>query len=104
MRIGVSLNIHGAQTASGQGYTDAMRRAEQVGFDGIWFFDSLGRCSARLEANQPGVLSHTMRTDQRTTMYGAIGGWPWVLFILFAMGATVFGAIFGRPVAKHRIA
>jgi alkanesulfonate monooxygenase SsuD/methylene tetrahydromethanopterin reductase-like flavin-dependent oxidoreductase (luciferase family) len=50
MRLGVSLNIHGANLASGKQYTDGMRLAEQVGFDGLWFFDTLGRKDFRLEA------------------------------------------------------
>ena len=49
MRIGVSLNIHGSQTATGPGYTQAMRTAEQVAFDGIWFFDALGRGTFRVD-------------------------------------------------------
>jgi alkanesulfonate monooxygenase SsuD/methylene tetrahydromethanopterin reductase-like flavin-dependent oxidoreductase (luciferase family) len=47
MRLGVSLNIHGAETASGPSYTNGMRLAEKVGFDGLWFFDSLGRATFR---------------------------------------------------------
>ncbi len=49
MRLGVSLNIHGPQTASGRSYTDGMRMAEKSGFDGIWFFDSLGRGTFRVD-------------------------------------------------------
>lgn len=49
MRIGVSLNIHGSETATGPGYTQAMRTAEQVAFDGIWFFDALGRGTFRVD-------------------------------------------------------
>ncbi len=49
MRIGVSLNIHRLETASGSLYTDAMRTAEKVGFDGIWFFDALGRGTFRVD-------------------------------------------------------
>lgn len=49
MRLGVSLNIHGPVTASGKDYTNAMRTAEKVGFDGIWFFDSLGRGNFRVD-------------------------------------------------------
>lgn len=66
--------------------------------------DSLGRSSARLNEYESGVLTHTLRIDDRATMYGAVGGWPWVLFVLLAAGATGFAAIFGRPLAKHRIA
>ena len=49
MRIGVSLNIHGSQTASGAAYTEAMCTAEKVGFDGIWFFDALSRGTFRVD-------------------------------------------------------
>ena len=49
MRLGVSLNIHGSETASGPAYTNAMRTAEKVGFVGIWFFDSLGRGNFRVD-------------------------------------------------------
>ena len=37
------------ETASGSLYTDAMRTAEKVGFDGIWFFDALGRGTFRVD-------------------------------------------------------
>ncbi len=47
MRLGVSLNIQGEQIASGKSYTDGMRTAEQTGFDGLWFFDSVGRGTFR---------------------------------------------------------
>ncbi|MEL7089802.1 MAG: apolipoprotein N-acyltransferase, partial [Planctomycetota bacterium] len=66
--------------------------------------DSLGRSSARLNEYEAGVLTHTVRVDQRSTVYGTVGGWPWVLFVIFAMGASMFAAVFGRPLAKHRIA
>lgn len=49
MRLGVSLNIHGSETATGPAYTGAMRMAEKVGFDGIWFFDALGRGTFRVD-------------------------------------------------------
>ena len=49
MRIGVSLNIYGSQTASGAAYTEAMCTAEKVGFDGIWFFDALSRGTFRVD-------------------------------------------------------
>jgi alkanesulfonate monooxygenase SsuD/methylene tetrahydromethanopterin reductase-like flavin-dependent oxidoreductase (luciferase family) len=43
MRLGVSLDIHGVKTAAGRSYTGAMRTVERVGFDGLWFFDTIGR-------------------------------------------------------------
>ena len=49
MRLGVSLNMHGAQTATGRTYTGAMRPAEAAGFDGIWFFDTIGRGTFRVD-------------------------------------------------------
>ena len=49
MRLGVSLNMHGPQTATGPAYTGAMRTAEAVGFDGIWFFDTVGRGTFRVD-------------------------------------------------------
>ncbi|MEM6459879.1 MAG: apolipoprotein N-acyltransferase [Planctomycetota bacterium] len=67
------------------------------------FIDSVGRSHAQLPAYTAGTLTRTMRTDGRTTLYGAIGGWPWALFVLFGAGATVYAAVFGRPLAKHRI-
>ena len=79
-----------------------MARSVNTGISG--FIDSLGRTSARLDEYEPGVLTHRLRVDGRATLYGAIGGWPWVLFVLFTAGATGFGALFGRPLAKHRIA
>ncbi|MEO1236227.1 MAG: nitrilase-related carbon-nitrogen hydrolase, partial [Planctomycetota bacterium] len=65
--------------------------------------DSLGRPSVRLGSYESGTLTHRLRIDERQTLYGRIGGWPWVLFVLFTAGATAFGAVFGRPIAKHRI-
>jgi len=47
MRLGVSLNIYGEKTASGKEYAEGFRRAEEAGFDGLWFFDSLGRATFR---------------------------------------------------------
>lgn len=47
MRLGVSLNIYGKKTASGAEYAEGFRRAEEAGFDGIWFFDSIGRATYR---------------------------------------------------------
>jgi apolipoprotein N-acyltransferase len=66
--------------------------------------DSLGRTTERLDEFKPGVLAAELRTDERETLYGRIGGWPWLLFVLFAGGATGFATVFGRPIAKHRIA
>lgn len=47
MRLGVSLNIHGPEVANGRSYTEGMRLAEKVGFDGLWFFDTVGRGTFR---------------------------------------------------------
>ena len=49
MRLGVSLNMHGPQPATGRSYTGAMRTAEAVGFDGVWFFDTVGRGAFRVD-------------------------------------------------------
>ncbi len=47
MRLGVSLNIQSMPTPSGRSYTEGMRLAEKVGFDGLWFFDTVGRGTFR---------------------------------------------------------
>lgn len=47
MRLGVSLNIQGEQIATGRSYTEGMRLAEKVGFEGLWFFDTVGRGTFR---------------------------------------------------------
>ncbi|MEM8737612.1 MAG: apolipoprotein N-acyltransferase [Planctomycetota bacterium] len=65
--------------------------------------DSLGRPSARLNSYEAGTLTHDLRVDRRLTLYAVIGGWPWVVMILVTLGATVFGATFGRSISKHRV-
>lgn len=101
---GKSMRRQHAQLASLRCIENRVPMARSVNTGISTMIDSLGRCSARLDENTSGVLTHTLRTDGRTTFYGMIGGWPWVLFVLFAAGATGFAAIFGRPLAKHRIA
>jgi alkanesulfonate monooxygenase SsuD/methylene tetrahydromethanopterin reductase-like flavin-dependent oxidoreductase (luciferase family) len=49
MRLGVSLNIQGPEVASGPSYTEAMRSAEQAGFNGLWFFDAVARGTFRVD-------------------------------------------------------
>lgn len=93
-----------AQLASLRCIENRVPMARSVNTGISTFIDSLGRCQARLDAFEAGTLTHTVQVDSRTTLYAALGGWPWVLFVLFTIGATVFAAIFGRPVAKHRIA
>lgn len=101
---GVAMRRQHAQLASLRCIENRVPMARSVNTGISTFIDSLGRCSARLDAFEAGTLTHTMRTDARTTLYAAIGGWPWVLFVLIAVGATGFAALFGRPVARHRIA
>ncbi len=47
MRLGVSLSFGDIETLDGGDYTNGMRLAEETGFDGLWFFDSLGRGNFR---------------------------------------------------------
>ncbi|MBB6428561.1 apolipoprotein N-acyltransferase [Algisphaera agarilytica] len=101
---GKSMRRQHAQLASLRCIENRVPMARSVNTGISTFIDSTGRCRARLGQYESGVLAHTMKTDPRTTLYAALGGWPWVLLVLFTLGATVFGAIFGRPLAKHRIA
>ena len=66
--------------------------------------DSLGRSHAQLPEFEPGVVAGELRHDPRATLYGSLGGIPAALFVLTAIAAVAFSAIFGRPTAKHRIA
>jgi len=43
MKLGIVLSTKDGDAMSGDGYVDAMRRVESVGFDGLWFFDAIGR-------------------------------------------------------------
>ena len=49
MRLGVSLNMHGPRTATARSFIDGMCNAEAVGFHGIWFFDTVGRGTFRVD-------------------------------------------------------
>ena len=79
-----------------------MARSVNTGVSG--FIDSSGRPHGTLEAFVPGVSVAEMVTDTRVSPYGRIGGWPWVLFVLLAIAAGTFAGLFGRPLARHRIA
>ncbi len=79
-----------------------MARSVNTGVSG--FIDSSGRPHGTLKAFVPGVSAAEMVTDTRVSPYGRIGGWPWVLFVLLAIGAGTFAGLFGRPLARHRIA
>jgi alkanesulfonate monooxygenase SsuD/methylene tetrahydromethanopterin reductase-like flavin-dependent oxidoreductase (luciferase family) len=43
MKLGVSLGIMSEDAADGEAYAAGLGLAEKVGFDSLWFFDSLGR-------------------------------------------------------------
>ncbi len=101
---GVAMRRQHAQLASLRCIENRVPMARSVNTGMSTIIDSLGRCSVRLDAFEAGTLAHTVRVDDRHTLYAAIGGWPWALFVLFTLGATAVGAVFGRPVAKHRIA
>lgn len=79
-----------------------MARSVNTGISG--FIDSSGRPHDSLDAFTAGVSVAQVVTDTRVSPYGRIGGWPWVLFVLLAIGAGTFAALFGRPLARHRIA
>ena len=79
-----------------------MARSVNTGISG--FIDSSGRPHGNLEAFVPGVSVAELATDSRVSPYGRIGGWPWVLFVLLAIGAGTFAGLLGRPLARHRIA
>jgi len=86
-----------------------MARSVNTGISG--FIDSSGRPHGLLESYDPaaaactsGVSVAELATDSRVSPYGRIGGWPWVLFVLGAIGAGTFAGLFGRPLARHRIA
>ena len=85
MRLGVSLNMHGPSTATGRAYTGAMRTAEKVGFDGIWFFDTVGR--------------GTFRVDPVSAMAAAAAVTEWI-----ELGTCILQVPLRRPVElAHRI-
>ena len=101
---GKGMRRQHAQLASLRCIENRVPMARSVNTGISTMIDSLGRSSARLDEFEEGVLTHTLRVDRRSTMYGVIGGWPWILLVVFTAGAAGFAAIFGRPVAKHRIA
>lgn len=47
MKLGVSISPSGENRVSGEAYANGMRDAERIGFDSLWFFDSLGRGNFR---------------------------------------------------------
>ena len=47
MRIGVSLPIPPAESTNAAYMIEGMRRVERLGFDGLWFFDTVGRGNFR---------------------------------------------------------
>ena len=79
-----------------------MARSVNTGISTL--IDPLGRSTQQLESFQTGVVAGELTTDPRATLYGSLGGIPAALFVLLAIGAVTFSAIFGRPTAKHRIA
>ena len=46
MKVGVCLTLTEDGSSMGDSLVDAATRAERIGFDGIWFFDSIGRTRA----------------------------------------------------------
>ena len=46
MKVGVCLTLTEDGSSMGDSLVDAATRAERIGFDGIWFFDSIGRARA----------------------------------------------------------
>lgn len=101
---GKGMRRQHAQLASLRCIENRVPMARSVNTGISTFIDSVGRSQARLDEFEAATLTHTMRVDERTTLYAALGGWPWVLLVLLAIGSTLFGAVFGRPLAKHRIA
>ncbi len=101
---GKGMRRQHAQLASLRCIENRVPMARSVNTGISTFIDSVGRSLARLDEFESGTLTHRMRVDGRTTVYAALGGWPWVVLVLLAIGATGFGAVFGRPLAKHRIA
>lgn len=100
---GKGMRRQHAQLASLRTIENRVPMARSVNTGISTFIDSVGRSQARLNEFESGTLTHTMRVDERTTLYAALGGWPWVLGVLFTIGAVGFGSLFGRPLAKHRI-
>ena len=43
MRLGVSLGYDNSEAITPATYFGALRLAEQVGFESLWFFDAIGR-------------------------------------------------------------
>ena len=46
MKVGVCLTLTDDRSTMRDSLIDAAKRAERIGFDGIWFFDSIGRARA----------------------------------------------------------
>ena len=101
---GVAMRRQHAQLASIRCIENRVPMARSVNTGISTIIDSLGRCTGHLEAFETGTLTRTVRTDSRQTFYSILGGWPWALWVLFTFGASLFAALFGRPIAKHRIA
>ncbi|MEM7625972.1 MAG: apolipoprotein N-acyltransferase [Planctomycetota bacterium] len=101
---GKGMRRQHAQLASLRCIENRVPMARSVNTGISTLIDSVGRSSARLDEYEAGVITHTLRVDNRSTVYGAVGGWPWALFVLLTAMAAAFAAVFGRPVAKHRIA
>jgi alkanesulfonate monooxygenase SsuD/methylene tetrahydromethanopterin reductase-like flavin-dependent oxidoreductase (luciferase family) len=55
MRLGVSLNVEGPDVVDGAAYAQGFATAERVGFESIWFFDTIGR--GRFRADPISALS-----------------------------------------------
>lgn len=93
-----------AQLASLRCIENRVPMARSVNTGLTTLIDSMGRAGAQVPAFEPGAAVGEMRVDSRETFYAWIGGWPWALYVLGTLVATVLAAMFGRPVARHRIA
>ena len=43
MRLGISISTTTDDTITGEKVIAGMKSAERIGFDGLWFFDTIGR-------------------------------------------------------------
>lgn len=67
MRLGVSLAVPQDTTATADYFVAGMKRVEAAGFDGLWFFDTVGRGNIRPD---PLIMASVAATVTRNIILG----------------------------------